>query len=168
MEQVTGTLMDEITARASELEISCSDIHVYAEAFDDIVSYIRRIRIEPLSDAEIDVTKSFAGPFTSGGLLIVLLEPLHGHRWREGAHIVISDCPSLSALDEGLQVISNDTLSILHCVSLLDLRPFICGLQNSRLADREREELYNLVIKAIEAKKPDIILCMGQVSMAVS
>lgn len=159
--------MDELTAKASELEISCPDIHVYAEAFDDIVSYIRRIRIEPLSDAEIDVTKSFAGPFTSGGWLVVLLEPLHRHRWREGAHVVISDCLSLSALDEELRIISDDTLSILYCASLLDLRPFIGKLQNSRLVDRKREKLYNLVIKAIEAKKADVILCMGQVSMIV-
>lgn len=160
--------MDEITAKVSELELSYPDIHVYAKAFDDIVSYIRQIRKEALSCAEISVTKSFAGPFTSGGLLVVLLEPLHDHRWREGAHVVISDCPSLSALDEGLQVTSNGTLSIMHCASLLDLRPFICQLQNSRLADREREKLYDLVIKAIEAKKPDVILCMGKVRVAVS
>lgn len=168
MEQVTDARMNEIAARASELEISGPDIHAYAQAFDNIVSYVHQVRTEPPSSAEIDVTKFYARPFTSGGLLVILLEPLYGHRWREGAHVVISDCPSLSALDEGLQVISNGTLSILRGVSLLDLRPFICQLQNSRLADHEREMLYNLVVNAIEAKKPDAVLCMGEVSKPVS
>lgn len=62
MEQVTGALMDEITARASELEITCPYIRDYSDSLDEIVSYIHRIRIEPLSNAEIDVTKFFTGP----------------------------------------------------------------------------------------------------------
>jgi hypothetical protein len=35
-------------------------------------------------------------------------------------------------------------------------------------SDHEREMLYNLVVNAIEAKKPDAVLCMGEVSMPVS
>lgn len=85
--------MDEITTRVSELKLSGPYIHVYAQAFNDIIAYICQTFRGALSAAEIDVTKSFAGPFSSGGLLIVLLEPLQGHNWREGAHVVISDCP---------------------------------------------------------------------------
>lgn len=168
MKRATGAIMDEITSKVSELELSSPDIHVYAKAFDDIVSHVREIREEALSSAEIDVTKSFAGPFTSGGLLAILLEPLHGHPWRGGAYDVMSHCPSLSALHEGFHVTSNGILSILHGVSLLDLRPFICKFQNGRLEDHVRENLYDLVIKAIDAKKPDIILCMGEVRLAIS
>lgn len=159
--------MDEISTGVSGLELSGPHLHVYAKAFNDIVAYICQILPEALSAAEIDVTKSFAGPFTSGGLLVVLLEPRQRHRWSEGAHVVISDCPSLSALNEGLQITSSNILSILHRVSLLDLRPFICQLRNSRLGDREREKLYDLVIKTIDAKMPDVVLCMGKVRGAI-
>lgn len=163
---VTGAGMDEITAKISGIELSYPDIHAYATTFGDIISYICQTRKEALSCAEIDVTKSFAGPFTSGGLLVILQEPLQRHHWREGAHAVISNCPTLSALEEGLQITSNGILSLLHNVSLLDTRPFICKEQNVRLADRHREKLLDLVIKAIDAKKPDVILCMGKVSGA--
>ncbi|KAJ5284690.1 hypothetical protein N7497_000016 [Penicillium chrysogenum] len=162
MKRVTGGIMDEITSKVSELELSSHDNHAYAKSFHDIVSYICEIRDEALSRAEIDVTKSFAGPFTSGGLLAILLEPRQGHPWCDGANDVISHCPSLSALHEGFHVTSNGILSILHGVSLLDLRPFISKFQNGRLEDHVREKLYDLVIKAMDAKKPDVILCMGE------
>lgn len=159
--------MDEITTKVSELKLSGPHIHVYAQAFNDIVAFICQKFPGELSAAEIDVTKSFAGPFSSGGLLVVLLEPRQRHNWREGVHVVISDCASLSALEEGLQITSNRILSISHRVSLLDLRPFICQLRNARLTDREREILYGLVVKAIDAKKPDLVLCMGKVRVSI-
>lgn len=168
MKRVTGRIMDEITSKVSELELSSYDNHAYAKSFHDIVSYICEIRDEALSRAKIDVTKSFARPFTSSDLLAILLEPRQGHPWCDSANDVISHCLSLSALHKGFHVTSNGILSILHGVSLLDLRLFVSKLQNGRLEDHVREKLYDLVIKAMDAKKPDVILCMGEVRVPIS
>ena len=155
--------METITAQVSQLEICSSLSNSYSEAFHDIISYIRQIRRKPLSDAEINVTKSLAEPFTCGGLLVILQEPLQEHPWHKGANVVISECPTLSSLREGLRIGSNDILCLLHHVSVLDLRPFISKEQNYRIQGYQRERLYKLLIAAINAKKPDVILCMGQV-----
>jgi hypothetical protein len=89
--------MDAITAKVSQLEISS---HPYPKAFDRIVDYIHEIRRVPLSRDEIDVTRLFAGPCTSGGMLVILIEPLQGHPWNAGANAVITDCSTLSEQEE--------------------------------------------------------------------
>jgi hypothetical protein len=155
--------METITFQTSELEINSPNLQSYSEAFHNIISCIRQIRSIPLSDAEFNVTRSLAGPFTCGGLLVILQEPLQRHPWHKGANAVISECSTLSSLREGLQIGSNGILCLLHHVSVLDLRPFISKEQNTLIRGCQHDKLYKFLIAAIDAKKPDVILCMGQV-----
>lgn len=155
--------METITAQISQLELHSSDLQTYGETFHHIVAYIRQIRRTPLSDAEIDVTESLAGPFTCGGLLVILQEPLQSHPWHKGTDAVVSECPTFCALREGLQIGLQGSLTVLHHVSVLDLRPFISKEQNTLIEVCQREKLYSLLMRAIDAKRPDVILCMGQV-----
>lgn len=154
--------MESITERFSRIEVSSQALS-YAKAFRQIVSYVRVIRKQPLSAAEIDVTRCLAGPFDMGGLLIILQEPLQEHPWSEGVSAVISSCPTLDALREGVLIGSNGSLSLLHHISILDIRAFISKQANYSLTEDQREKLYSLVIAAIEAKRPDVVLCMGKV-----
>lgn len=89
----------------------------------------------PFIYAEIDVTRCLAGPFDTGGLLIILQEPLQKHLWSEGANAVISSCPTLDALREGVLIGSNGSFSLLHHISILDIRPFISKQANYSLTE---------------------------------
>ncbi|KAJ5544143.1 hypothetical protein N7494_005422 [Penicillium frequentans] len=152
--------MDSITAEISQLEISPSS-RSYAKQYHNIVSYACEIRRQSPSKAELDVTKALAGPFITGGLLVILLEPLQTHPWLEGSK---AKCATLSALEEGISVSSGGKLSLCNHVSVLDLRPFICKELNNNIGDHQREKLLALVLEAINAKMPDVTLCMGNVS----
>lgn len=91
------------------------------------------------------------------------MEPRQNHPWDEGVDRVITDCKTLASLNEGLEVGSKEDLSLTNGVSLLDLRPFLPKKQHSNLKDDDWNELYRLVFLAIEAKRPKVLLCMGNV-----
>jgi hypothetical protein len=164
MPTTTVILMEEIVERLSYVGLAPQESSAFLRAFGKIVSYARDLRGGQLSDAEIDVTRRFAGPFTCGGLLILLIEPRQQHPWHQGIHRVILDCATHSALREGIHIGSNGALSLADDVSVLDLRPFIWRRLKNRLEESQLTKLYDLVFEAICAKRPDTILCMGDVS----
>ncbi|KAK6810554.1 hypothetical protein RU639_013756 [Aspergillus parasiticus] len=153
--------MEEITERFSGLSFALPALDSFLDIFEKIVAYATELRDCRIPEAEIDVTRQFAGPFTCGGLLILLIEPRRRHPWHMGAHSVILDCDTLNALQEGIQIASNGALSLINHVSVLDLRPFIWSKLKDNLEEDQLVKLYDLVIEAICAKRPDTILCMG-------
>jgi hypothetical protein len=66
-------------------------------------------------------------------------------------------------MDEGLKFVSQGSLSLTNGVSLLDIRPFFVKKCYPDLDPEVWERLYDLVYEAIKAKKPDALLCMGDV-----
>jgi hypothetical protein len=104
-----------------------------------------------------------AGPITPGGPLFLLLQPLEDHPWSNGIAEVIEKCPTLWCLKEGVHACSRGDLSLVENVSVLDLRPFMPKSSYSQLSDPQRDELEELVFSVIRGKKPDTLLCMGDV-----
>ena len=127
------------------------------------MDFVRSHTGREIPDDELTVTKALAEPFTSGGLLVLLLEPRRYHPWSRGTGAVISNCPTLDSLNEGIQIGSGDTLS-LYTVSTIDLHPFLPRHDHAALECGKQEELNKIVFTAIEAKHPDVVLCMSKVS----
>lgn len=156
--------MDELIAPfSSSISLGPEPIISYEQAFDQIVLFATKARGH-IPPNELAVTKTLAGPFNPGGLLILLLEPLLSHPWGEGVDRVIATCATLDSLNEGVQIASNGDLSLKDDVSVLDLCPFFAKEQYSTLDCDCKAALYNLVFSAIEAKEPEALLCMGNVS----
>ena len=135
----------------------------YKKAFNDLVAFAEGVRDSEIPAAELDVTTRLAGPFTSGGLLVLLQEPQRWHPWDEGVEGVIADCKPLELVETGIDVASRGALSMTTNVSVLDSRPLLVRKEHPHVRLDEWWELNRLVARAIEAKRPDVILCMGRV-----
>lgn len=155
--------MDSITDKMSKLDTSSHCPNTFYESFNKLVKFVKYLRNYQIYNAELECTKALAGPFSTGGLLIVLLEPLQNHPWEKGVDAVISTCRTLSCLKEGLQIGSDGVLSLVNHVSLVDQRALMSKEQNMKISAYQREILYDFVVEAIDAKKPDVVLCMGNV-----
>jgi hypothetical protein len=161
-----GSIMEDIDSVTTLFQRVKLDVNVeneYKAAFQEIVRFVNRYRKHTITEHELEVTEALARPFTQGGLLIVLLEPRIYHTWEKGVYFVIQDCRSLCVMDEGLKFISQGSLSLTNGVSLLDIRPFFVKKCYPDLDSEVWERLYDLVYAAIKAKKPDALLCMGDV-----
>lgn len=158
--------MEDISERLSRVRIAPQISDTFVQLFQKIVTYAGELRNHRIPDEEIDCTRQLAGPFTRGGLIILLIEPRAHHPWGAGIHRVILDCLTLRALEEGVRIGSNETLSLIDDVSVLDLRPFIWSGLRNKLQEDQLVQLYDLVFEAICAKRPDTVLCMGEVSFS--
>lgn len=145
--------------------------HSYEGVFESIINFATALRpSKPLSSDERKIARTLAGPFTQGGLLVLLQEPRANHPWAQGVDWVISDCASLAILREGLQTVSSGELSITTNVSVIDRWPFLHQKLHSDLdktAPEDMATLDSMVFNAIRAKKPDVILCMGKVRATI-
>ncbi|KAH7112365.1 hypothetical protein EDB81DRAFT_703337 [Dactylonectria macrodidyma] len=155
--------MDELAAGLSRITFGPEVANAYEQAFNKIVLFAENVRGPGIPLDELVVTRTLAGPFTTGGLLILLTEPRSYHPWDKGIDHVIATCNSLDSLNEGIQIGSKGHLSFKDDVSVLDLRPFLPKKLHPTLRDSEWEALYDLVFSAIEAKKTEVLLCMGVV-----
>ncbi|KAK3177775.1 hypothetical protein K4F52_009473 [Lecanicillium sp. MT-2017a] len=116
--------------------------------------------------AEVAITLQFAGPYTPGGLLVLLKQPRSNHPWERGASAVIKDCDTLDMVNEGaIRFHGGDGLQ--GAVSLLDTRPFLPEEITNSLSQHDTEEIEEIedfVMACIQAKNPACILCMGDVA----
>jgi hypothetical protein len=153
--------VDNLIAGVAQITLTSSDLNFYLKAFGAIVAQAAEIRGEPIPQDELAVTKELASPFNTGGLLVLLWRPRNDHPWRDGIERVIKECHTFDALDEALQMVSN--LSLREKVSVLDVEPFY----NSKFKPTEEQKnmLNDLVFRAISAKRPKAILCMGNVRL---
>ncbi|PVI03266.1 hypothetical protein DM02DRAFT_698162 [Periconia macrospinosa] len=123
----------------------------YSKAFNKIVDFVQNHARQEILDDELTVTKTLAEPFTIGGLLVLLLEPRGYRPWSGGIETVISDCPTLDSLNEGIQIGSGGALS-LHTVSTIDLHPFLAKHNYATLECDKQEELNKLHMQIVGAK----------------
>ncbi|KAH8706866.1 hypothetical protein GQ44DRAFT_763883 [Phaeosphaeriaceae sp. PMI808] len=157
--------IDQVTAGISKVKLRLGPISDFGRAFKKITRFVEHIRGVKIPHDELSVTNTLAGPFTRGGILVLLQEPRRYHPWSRGAAEVIADCKALQSLDEGIRLGSEGNLTLEQHVSLLDARPFLVKADNAHLDSDTWEGLYDLVFAAIEAKQPDILLCMGKVAV---
>ncbi|KAG5943443.1 hypothetical protein E4U53_007051 [Claviceps sorghi] len=151
-----------------------SDLHLdnpektFEECFDEVIQEAREIRKEMdpvLSEAEIKITKKLASPFEPGGLLVLGLQPKENHPWDEGFENVIEKCATLDSVNEALRLYGMD---LRKDVSLLDTwacLPKKVTEKLQRVQPKRKDYFRALVLAAIDAKKPDCILCLGQDAM---
>ena len=132
----------------------------YENTFKAIAKFAKCISSRQISRDEEDVTAALAGPFTKGGLLVLLLEPLSSHPWSAGVDMVVSQCATLDMLQEGIQAASKQTLSLTDDVSVIDRWPFF---PRSGRPEQKLTTLDYLLLDTIHAKEPEVILCMGKV-----
>jgi hypothetical protein len=158
--------MDELTSSLDNIHFSpepSPEPPTYLAIFNTIVEFAAAARRSPITAAELDITTQLAGPFTPGGLLILLQEPRPNHPWDSGFDSVIEDCETLDLLETWIGLGSEGSMSLAQNVAVLDSRPLLVAKEHLDLGEKKGSELYGLVRKAIEAKRPDVVLCMGQV-----
>ncbi len=116
--------------------------------------------------AEANISLLLAGPYTPGGLLVLLWQPRDSHPWHEGADAVIADCDTLAFINDATIEYYGDGLR--GSVSLLDLwfclPPRITNVLAEDSPDK-LEEMEDIIMACIEAKRPASILCLGDVSL---
>jgi hypothetical protein len=145
-------------------EITTSSLPAdYSSALQRLSAFVKCVRSKPILEDEHNVTMDLAGPMTIGGPFFLLLQPLEDHPWSDGVAEVIERCPTLWCLKEGVHACSHGGLDMLEDVSVLDLRPFMPKSSYKLLTDPQRHELGELVFSVICSKKPDTLLCMGDV-----
>ena len=110
---------------------------------------------------EKTVTQEIAKPYCVGGLLVLLMQPRLDHPWQDGMSAVVADCPTLDALNEAVSTCGFDGLG--RDVSVLDLWALLPPSETMRLTKAQLQGIESRVMAAIEAKRPDCILCMGKV-----
>ena len=157
--QTSSGSVEEITTGLAKFNFTHGDLDAYLRAFNEIVHCASRVRGKPIDPDELKVTKQLAGPFTNGGLLILLERPLCTHPWKGGMVMVVDECPTLAALREALAILG---LGLEDSVSVLDVRPFLPKKSEPSRANT-LDELNELTCQAIRAKRPDVVLCMGEV-----
>jgi hypothetical protein len=132
-------------------------------SFESVIKAVKDCRLQRVSEHEQTVTTTLAGPFTQGGLLILLQEPLGHHPWSEGVEQVISRCPTLNLLREAIALASDGTLSLVDDVTVIDRWPLLCPAHRKSLSSAEIENIEKFLRQTLYTKKPDAILCMGLV-----
>lgn len=159
--------MEQLVTDLSHITLDSKNVGTYETIFNDIIRFAESVRKHKIPADERDVTKNLAMPFTTGGILVLLMEPRQYHPWHKGVNCVIADCKTLASLNQGLEVGSKEELSLTNGVSVLDLRPFLPKKQHPHLKENDWNEVYGLVFLAIEAKRPKVLLCMGDVGKIV-
>jgi hypothetical protein len=158
--------MDELTSSLASIHFSpepSPEPPTYSAIFNTIVEFAAATRSSPISAAELAITTQLAGPFTPGGLLVLLEEPRPIHPWDSGFDSVVEDCKTLDLLETWIGLGSEGSMSLAQNVAVLDSRPLLVAKEHPNLGEEEWSKLYGLVLKAIEAKRPDVVLCMGRV-----
>jgi hypothetical protein len=158
--------MDELTSSLASIRFSpepSPEPPTYSAIFNTIVEFAAATRRSPIPKAELEITTKLAGPFTPGGLLVLLEEPRPTHPWDRGINNVIKDCGTLDLLETWIGLGSQGSMGLAQNVAVLDSRPLLVAKEHTNLGEEEWSELYGLVRKAIEAKRPDVVLCMGRV-----
>ncbi|KAF2193553.1 hypothetical protein K469DRAFT_691115 [Zopfia rhizophila CBS 207.26] len=150
--------VDSLTSSFAQVKIDINASKTYSEAFDAIVAKVGEIQKEAIPRDELTVTIDLARPFTSGGLLILLWQPLNDHPWCEGTKRVVKKCHTLDALDKALRAVLNS--SLVDGASVLDVEAFYN--LNFKPTTEQREALQDLIFQAISMKCPNVILCMGK------
>lgn len=136
----------------------------YTEAFYQLTHLVQEFHKTPFSEDELNVTLALAEPLRKGGLLVILQDPLENHPWTDGVYAVIEQCNTLSCLEEGLRIVSEDHASLAYNVSLLDIRPFMDANRFADLSSIQRKRYFDAVIAMIYTKAPEAILCLSKVS----
>jgi hypothetical protein len=154
--------MSALTILRSDITTS-SPLGDYSSALQRLFTFVKCVRSKPISEDEHHVTMNLAGPITTGGLFFFLLQPLEDHPWSDGIAEVVEQCPTLWCLKEGVHACSHGVLSLIEDVSVLDLRPFMPKSSYNRLTNLQRHPLGELVYSVTCSKKPDTLLCMGDV-----
>jgi hypothetical protein len=159
---VHASSVEDITSSLARTHIDTNIPGTYAHVIDAIVATTAKFRNEAIPRDELKVTRDLAGPFTTGGLLILLWRPLDCHPWSKRTKIVVKECHTLDALQEAIRGLLK--LSLVDDISVLDVEP----LYNSKfeLPTEQKEVIQGLLFQAIIAKQPQIILCMGDASIA--
>lgn len=125
-------------------------------------------------DDEIQVTGTFAGPESTGGIVVALQQPREDHPFAAGTEDVIEDCDTFRALRELFQIVSCNTLDIIRDVSIIDLLPYITDrelpayitdTEMGFASEKDLQTAFDTSLRAFCAKKPDVVLCMGKVRL---
>jgi hypothetical protein len=74
---------------------------------------------------------------------------------------VILECKSLDLLNEGVKIVSKAKLCLINGVSVIDSWPLFVKEAHPKVKEDEWDQLYDLVVLAIQNKKPNLLLCMG-------
>lgn len=132
-----------------------NDAGIYLKHIQDLG---KDILYRDVPNEEISVTQKFIGNGI-GGITVILLQPSNSHPYEQDIETIVEKCPTYTALDECFRAVTCNTLSI-HDVSILDSLPFIRGRDKITANDKKRVRKWVSLI--IEAKKPNVILCMWQ------
>ncbi|KAF2259629.1 hypothetical protein CC78DRAFT_571764 [Lojkania enalia] len=119
--------------------------------------YFQKYR-KDISNNEIQFAKWLAMPETKGGVVIVLQQPAEHQRYFSDHYQTVKDCNTLSAVDEVCKAITGYGVERVSC---FDAFPFhkIPVSKSLEKYEEELDEAYDLFLRMIEQKQPDVVLC---------
>lgn len=109
----------------------------------------------PTSENEIKFGQWLARPMGQGGLVVALLQPAPHQQYTSNIENVKNECVTLYWLDSILQVIGHSTLEKTSC---FDAFPFCLEKASNRNCPLEMRHAYEVFLRMIRQKKPDVIL----------
>jgi hypothetical protein len=117
-----------------------------------------------LDEDEISVTAQLAGPFSTGGIAVVLQQPRDNHPFKDGIHAVIDDCDTFMALKESFAAASCDSLNIIHDVAVVDLLPYISKEELEEITETDKKAIRDALQTTVDFlvhKRPSAVFCAG-------
>jgi hypothetical protein len=113
---------------------------------------------EKVPPLELDFALQLARPEITGGILIVLLHPDSSQKFNSGYLTESEKCPTLKAVFEIIEVVSNGYLSE-ESVSIFDSLPFMVENYDASAVHRKSQETF---LEMLKAKKPEVVIsCFG-------
>jgi hypothetical protein len=123
-----------------------------------IVEYGRRLQKhrKDISNDEINFANWLAMPGTTGGVVIVLLQPAKHQRYFSDPHQTVKDCDTLAAVDEVCKVVTGHGLAKISC---FDAFPFhkIPVDENPDAHKKSLDEAHDIFLHMIEQKQPKVV-----------
>ncbi|KAH6668543.1 hypothetical protein B0J14DRAFT_169192 [Halenospora varia] len=113
---------------------------------------------EPINISELNFALDLAGPDTTGGILVLLLQPLETQMYKNGFIADVDDCKTLKAIRQLVSLASNQ-LSGLDNVSVFDMLPFLTEEYEDKDIFRTAHEA---LVRMIRAKAPSVVICCAR------
>ena len=119
----------------------------------------------PVPIHEIGVTQELAWSGSVVGILVMLLQPANTQLFDMGLDVAIQECGTFAALDKAFRAVSRGSLNI-HDITIVDSLPFL--RPKDEVFPQIRMDLRMQAFEIVEAKRPDVILCMWQDNIGVT
>lgn len=130
----------------------------HARAIEGYGRHLEKVRAD-ISHHEIEFAKWLAKPETTGGVVIVLLQPAQHQRYFPNHRRTVKDCGTLDAVDEVCKTVTGCGLEKISCFDVFPFHKIPATKKNVDEYEEDLDEAYAIFLAMIQQKQPDVIFC---------